>query len=122
MNYWTQSEKNIFVAAHRGWCDKYPENTMLAFRKALEVGVDQIETDVRITADGELVCIHDDSVDRTTNGSGKVCELTLAELQKNVVIVGVGNHAEIWSEENWQAFSDEYTDEAVAEMFSALGF
>ncbi len=46
----------------------------------------------------------------------------LAELQKNVVIVGVGNHAEIWSEENWQAFSDEYSDEAVAEMFSALGF
>ena len=81
MNYWTQSEKNIFVAAHRGWCEKYPENTMLAFRKALEVGVDQIETDVRITADGELVCIHDDSVDRTTNGSGKVSGFTLAELR-----------------------------------------
>ena len=47
---------------------------------------------------------------------------SLAELQKNVVIVGVGNHAEIWAEESWQAFNDEFTDEAVAEMFSALGF
>ena len=81
MNYWTQSEKNIYVAAHRGWCELYPENTMLAFKKALEIGVDQIETDIRITADGELVCIHDETVDRTTNGSGKVREFTLAELR-----------------------------------------
>ena len=47
---------------------------------------------------------------------------TLAELQKNVVVVGVGNHAEIWSEENWNAFSEQFSDEAAAEMFSALGF
>ena len=40
MNYWTQSERNIYVAAHRGWCGKYPENTMAAFRAALELGVD----------------------------------------------------------------------------------
>ena len=82
MNYWTQSKKNIFVAAHRGWCAAYPENTMLAFKKALEIGVDQIETDVRVTADGELVLIHDSTVDRTTNGTGKVCEKTLAELRE----------------------------------------
>ena len=50
----------IEVAAHRGNVAEYPENTMLAFKKALEIGVDQIETDVRITSDGELVCIHDD--------------------------------------------------------------
>ena len=80
MNYWTQNEKNIFVAAHRGWRSRYPENTMEAFRAAVELGVDQIETDVRITKDGELVLIHDDTVDRTTNGSGKVCEMTFAEL------------------------------------------
>jgi len=80
MNYWTQSEKNIFVAAHRGWCSKYPENTMLAFRKAVEAGVDQIETDVRVTRDGELVLIHDSTVDRTTNGTGKVCDKLLSEL------------------------------------------
>lgn len=81
MNYWTQSKKNIFVAAHRGWSALYPENTMLAFRKAIEIGVDQIETDIHMTADGELVCIHDATVDRTTNGTGKVCEKTLAELR-----------------------------------------
>ena len=81
MNYWTQSEKNIYVAAHRGWSKEYPENTMLAFRKALELGVDQLETDVRITRDNELVLIHDGTVDRTTNGSGAVRDLTLAELQ-----------------------------------------
>ncbi len=81
MNYWTQNEKNIFVAAHRGWRSRYPENTMEAFRAALELGVDQIETDIRITKDGELVLIHDDTVNRTTNGNGKVCEMTFAELR-----------------------------------------
>ena len=82
MNYWTQSEKNIFVAAHRGWCGKYPENTMAAFRAALELGVDQIETDVRVTKDGELVLIHDAAVDRTTNGTGLVIYYTFEELRK----------------------------------------
>ena len=80
MNYWTQSEKNIYVAAHRGWCSKYPENTMIAFKEAIALGVDQIELDVRVTADNELVVIHDATVDRTTNGTGKVNEKTLAEL------------------------------------------
>lgn len=82
MNYWTQSKTNIFVAAHRGFCAKYPENTLLAFRKALELGVDQIETDVRITKDNQLVLIHDPTLNRTTNGSGNVCDFTLAELKQ----------------------------------------
>ena len=82
MNYWTQSEKNIFVAAHRGWSEKYPENTILAFEKALELGVDQIELDIRITKDDQLVVIHDATVDRTTNGTGAVNSFTLAELQQ----------------------------------------
>lgn len=90
MNYWKQNEKNIYVAAHRGWSAKYPENTMEAFRAAVEAEVDQIETDVRITKDGELVLIHDATVDRTTNGSGKVCEMTLAELQ--TLDAGNGTH------------------------------
>ena len=81
MNYWNQNEKNVFVAAHRGWSARYPENTMEAFRAALELGVDQIETDVRITKDGQLVLIHDATVDRTTNGTGKVCEMTFEELR-----------------------------------------
>lgn len=82
MNYWEQSENNIYVAAHRGWCAKYPENTILAFQKAIELDVDQLETDIRITADDELVIIHDHTVDRTTNGTGKVCDMTLAELKE----------------------------------------
>lgn len=81
MNCWTQSESNIFVAAHRGFSEKYPENTMLAFRKALELNVDQIETDVRCTKDSELVIMHDETVDRTTNGHGKVNEMTLDEIR-----------------------------------------
>ncbi len=81
-NYWKQSPENIYVAAHRGWRSRYPENTMAAFRAALELGVDQIETDVRITKDSQLVLIHDPEVDRTTNGTGKVCDMTLAELRE----------------------------------------
>ena len=82
MQYWTQSEKNIFVAAHRGWRSKYPENTLEAFKAAIKLGVDQLETDVRITKDNQLVLIHDATVDRTTNGSGCVCDFTLAELKE----------------------------------------
>lgn len=74
--------KYMRVAAHRGFSEKYPENTMEAFRAAIDAGVDEIETDVRMSADGELVLIHDDNVSRTTDGTGKVCEMTLAELKK----------------------------------------
>lgn len=81
MDLWTLSEKNIWVAAHRGWCAKYPENTMLAFEKAIELGVDQLETDLRMTKDGAIVLIHDADVARTTNGQGNVWELTLEEIR-----------------------------------------
>lgn len=69
------------VFAHRGWSGKYPENTMLAFQKAIELGVDGIELDVHMTRDGELVVIHDEKVDRTCNGTGKIKDMTLAELK-----------------------------------------
>jgi len=82
MNYWSQSPAHIFVAAHRGWSSRYPENTMEAFRAAMDLGVDQVETDIRVTKDGELVLIHDANVDRTTNGSGKVLDFTYNELKK----------------------------------------
>ncbi len=81
MNYWTLSKDNIWVAAHRGWRTKYPENTMEAFKAAMSLGVDQLETDIRVTKDGELVLIHDETVDRTTNGTGKVCDYTLEEIK-----------------------------------------
>ena len=68
--------------AHRGYSGKYPENTMLAFRKAVEAGADGIELDVQLTRDGEPVILHDEQVDRTTDGTGWVKDLTLAELRK----------------------------------------
>jgi len=80
-NYWTQSPKNIYVAAHRGWPVKYPENTLPGFEAAIALGVDQLETDIRISADGELILLHDATVDRTTDGSGRADEMTLAQLK-----------------------------------------
>ena len=82
MSIWTQSPDNIWVAAHRGFSEKYPENTMEAFRAAVALGVDQIETDVRITKDGQLVLHHDATVDRTTDGTGLVKDYTLAQLKQ----------------------------------------
>ena len=68
--------------AHRGFSGKYPENTMLAFRKAIEAGAQGIELDVHFTKDRELVIIHDETVDRTTNGTGEVVNFTYEELAK----------------------------------------
>ena len=55
MSYWKQSANNIYVAAHRGWSEKFPENTIEAFIPAIELGCDQLETDIRMTKDGERV-------------------------------------------------------------------
>jgi glycerophosphoryl diester phosphodiesterase len=68
--------------AHRGGAALWPENTMHAFQKALELGVDMIEMDVRPAADGTLVVMHDDTVDRTTNGTGTVASLSVEALRK----------------------------------------
>ena len=68
--------------AHRGSRYLWPENTMEAFSAAVDLGFRHLETDLHITSDGVLVCVHDDTVDRTTNGSGPVDEHTLAELRE----------------------------------------
>jgi glycerophosphoryl diester phosphodiesterase len=68
--------------AHRGASSIAPENTLIAFRKAIELSADMIELDVRQSADGHLVVIHDDKVDRTTDGSGVVGEMSLTELKE----------------------------------------
>ncbi len=70
------------VAAHRGASGSTPENTIAAFREAVRLGAHQIELDVRATADGQLVIVHDASVDRTTNGRGRVSRLTLDQLRR----------------------------------------
>lgn len=72
----------IEVAAHRGDVAACPENTMPAFRSAYEIGADMIETDLRMTKDGEIVVIHDADLARTTDVSGKIRDLTLAEVRR----------------------------------------
>ncbi|MCB2295578.1 glycerophosphodiester phosphodiesterase [Clostridium algoriphilum] len=68
--------------AHRGASAYYPENTMISFEKAVELGANGIETDVQMTSDGVLVLIHDEYVNRTTNGEGLVRDFTYDELNK----------------------------------------
>lgn len=68
--------------AHRGFSGKFPENTLLAFRKAAELDVFGVEFDVHLTADQQLVVIHDETINRTSNGSGFVKDMTLEELRQ----------------------------------------
>ena len=70
-----------YVMAHRGNRVACPENTIAAFQRALDEGADILETDLHLTADGVFVCIHDATVDRTTNGSGAVSAMTLNEIK-----------------------------------------
>ncbi len=69
-----------FFAAHRGGALLWPENSLLAFRNATAMGADYLELDVHLTRDGEVVVIHDPTLDRTTTGAGPVRDRTLAEL------------------------------------------
>ncbi|MFH9608590.1 glycerophosphodiester phosphodiesterase [Streptomyces sp. NPDC017448] len=71
---------SIQVIAHRGASEDAPEHTLAAYRKAIEDGADALECDVRLTADGHLVCVHDRRVNRTSNGRGAVSALELADL------------------------------------------
>lgn len=71
----------VTVIGHRGAAGHAPENTLKSFLKALELGADMVELDVHLCASGEAVVIHDDTVDRTTDGTGKVLDLSLDELK-----------------------------------------
>lgn len=73
--------KKILNIAHRGASAYRPENTMEAFMEAITLGADIIEMDVRKTLDGHLILIHDESVDRTTNGTGAISKLTLKQVK-----------------------------------------
>ena len=70
------------VIAHRGFSSAAPENTIAAVRAAIEIRADMVEIDVTLTSDGHVVVIHDETLDRTTNGSGEIFLFPLAELQK----------------------------------------
>ena len=76
------SPSGFLNIAHRGASEYAPENTFAAFDMALDMGVDHVELDVHFSRDGHIVVTHDDTLDRTTDGSGPVAGLTLAELRK----------------------------------------
>lgn len=73
---------DFIVIAHRGASGSWPENSLLAFAKALEAGVSWLELDIHRSADGELVVIHDSTLQRTSNGRGTVSSMSLKELQR----------------------------------------
>jgi glycerophosphoryl diester phosphodiesterase len=77
----TAQDRHIVAIAHRGEHLQRPENTIPAFQEAIRVGADFIEVDVRTTSDGKLVLSHDATVDRCTNGTGKVSEMTFAQIE-----------------------------------------
>lgn len=84
------------IYAHRGCSGSYPENTAVAFRAAAELPITGVEIDVHLTKDGEIVVIHDEKVNRTTNGKGYVKDFTLKELKE----LDCGSwYSEEWSEE-----------------------
>jgi glycerophosphoryl diester phosphodiesterase len=71
-----------YVLAHRGDRICRPENTLAAFEKAIRDGADVLETDLHLSSDDEFICIHDKTIDRTTNGTGRVAELSVTELKR----------------------------------------
>ncbi len=82
MNLWLQPSARPLIIGHRGASAHAPENTLAAFTLAMAQGADGIELDVKRCASGEVVVMHDETVDRTTNGTGKVQNLTLDQLHK----------------------------------------
>lgn len=78
--FWSDGRPHVI--AHRGGSGLWPENTLLAFRNAAALGVNMLEMDLRMTADGEIIVLHEETVDRTTDGRGVVGVLTIAQLQR----------------------------------------
>ncbi len=85
----TRPKPQAVIAAHRGMAAGYPENTLAAFRHSVSAGFPVIEVDLRATADGHIVIMHDETVDRTTDGTGEVGRMTLAEIRS----LDAGSHA-----------------------------
>jgi len=84
----------MHVVAHRGASEDVPEHTLAAYKKAIEDGADAVEADVRLTADGHLVCVHDRRVDRVSNGRGVVSTLELQQLSE----LDFGSWKDDWSD------------------------
>lgn len=110
--------------AHRGATNFYPENTLESLNKAVELGFDGIECDVRRTSDGKLVLMHDSSIDRTTNGNGLIAQLSSRDLQR--VRVGDGYRVPTVSQvieqilpKTWVNFELKEADKSAAIEISA---
>lgn len=95
------------VTSHRGAKGHAPENTLAGLRKAAELGARWIEFDVKLTADNELILFHDETLNRTTNGKGRVARMALAEIRK----LDAGR---------W--FSPDFTDEPVPTLAEAMDY
>ncbi|MGI8314565.1 glycerophosphodiester phosphodiesterase [Halobacillus mangrovi] len=101
----SKRDNKVLSIAHRGAAGYAPENTMAAFEKAFEMKAEMLELDVQMSKDGELVVIHDTTVDRTTDGAGKVGNLTYEELKR----LDAGSH-----------FSKEFTGEKIPTLGEVL--
>jgi glycerophosphoryl diester phosphodiesterase len=86
----------VIITGHRGAMGSEPENTLRSFRRAVRDGCDEVELDLRVTADGRLVVLHDATVDRTTDGTGAVSDLTLDEVR--ALDAGLGEQVPTWAE------------------------
>ncbi|RMB85735.1 glycerophosphodiester phosphodiesterase [Streptomyces shenzhenensis] len=108
-------QHHIQVVAHRGASEDAPEHTLAAYKKAIEDGADTLECDVRLTADGHLVCVHDRRVNRTSNGRGAVSALELAELA--ALDFGSRKSRETWrgrdEEPDWEYRPEDRADTSV---------
>jgi glycerophosphoryl diester phosphodiesterase len=107
VSLYSDNKDNFVIIGHRGASAYYPENTMSAFRAAYEMGAEMIELDILLSKDGVPVVIHDESLERTTNGAGKVMEYTYKELSK----LDAGS---------W--FGDEHTGERIPSLEEVLQF
>ncbi|MET7679505.1 glycerophosphodiester phosphodiesterase [Streptomyces sp. NPDC005423] len=108
-------QHRIRVVAHRGASEEAPEHTLAAYKKAIEDGADALECDVRLTADGHLVCVHDRRVNRTSNGRGAVSALELADL--TALDFGSWKSRESWKtrdeEPDWEHLPEDRGDTSV---------
>ncbi|MGW2826331.1 glycerophosphodiester phosphodiesterase family protein [Streptomyces sp. NPDC001443] len=116
-------QHHIQVVAHRGASEDAPEHTLAAYRKAIEDGADALECDVRLTADGHLVCVHDRRVNRTSNGRGAVSALELAELA--ALDFGSWKKRDLWhlrdEEPDWEVRPEDPEDTSVLTLERLLG-
>ena len=72
-------DQRFTVSGHRGYAARYPENTLFSFQAAIELGVDMLELDLHLSADGVIMVLHDNTLDRTTNGRGLLRDKTCAQ-------------------------------------------